>query len=112
MRQITFSVGENPKIMVNGVEYEVLMTDAAIMQMVRNIREKCAAPDAGQNPMDYVLETINVIRIGIEKIIGKGAVKKITGGKEIGLEAAIKLLNLVSQAAVEQWADQLTEMYD
>ena len=112
MRQISLSFSK-PTLTINGVQFDVLRSDAQIVQDIDRQFDGRDMTDVG-----VVLEK-NKVMIGyIDKLLGKGAVKKISetlpelNGLGLGLGGISGILSAIADAAGKAYADSFALKYD
>ena len=115
MRQINLSFSK-PTLNINGIQFDVLRSDAQIVQDMIDIDRQFDGRD--MTDVEIVLEK-NKVMIGyIDKLLGKGAVKKISdtlpelNGLGLGLGGISGILSAIADAAGKAYADSFALKYD
>lgn len=109
MRELTIHHSA-PMIKINGVEYEIQMGDAEMMAMMDEAKAACS----GLAPEDTkaILEKARYLADCIDRILGAGAVKAISGGKAVNVADLVQWFNLIASNALAARFDKLVEEND
>lgn len=114
MRKVTLSF-QQPQIEINGVVYDVLRSDAAIVQDMIDIDARFA--DRGDAP-DTVLEKNAAMLEYLDTLFGAGAAQRIRRsipdmeGYDLGLGGMNTLLSGIVGAASQVYAEAIKLQYD
>lgn len=111
MRELTLKNHEAPKLKVNNHVFELQMSDHELMFMSSNLQKKYQAINKN-TPDEEILAAVEDVAAGIDKILGAGAMAKISDGKPVSLVTAIQWLKLITQEAMECYADELAASYE
>ena len=90
MRKIAVDI-EAARIEINGVAFELQMSDGDICHAGRAVLARCAALDVN-NP-DAVRGALEMICGTLDDMLGRGAVAKIMQSRPINMVTALRLLN-------------------
>jgi hypothetical protein len=107
---------EAKKIKINGHVFEILKTDADVLLKTNEITEQYEALKeigdlenaAGRKK---VTELVQEIMAYIDEMLGKGALKKISGGKPVGIVMSVKVMNEVAKTIVEMYAADVDDEF-
>lgn len=106
---------EKPKLEINGIVFDVLRSDAQIVQDMIDIDNQFA--DKNLEDPAVVLEKNKVMLDYIDKLLGKGAVAKISCTlpelkSGLGLGGITGILSAIAQAAGKAYSDSFHLKYD
>lgn len=114
MKNMTISF-EQPKVMINGMEFSVMKSDVEIVNDMIEMDAELSKPvkKSGQIALKYEL-----LLSYLDKILGEGAREKIqelvadmTGGKSMGAASAVKICESIISAAGKAYADAFKISY-
>lgn len=109
MRELTIH-HKAPEIKINGRVYEVLLSDAEIMAMMDEAKE--SVKGVSPNDTKMILEKAKYLADCIDRILGGGAVKDISGGKAVNVADLVSWFNLIANNALAARFDKLVEEND
>lgn len=109
MRELTIN-HTAPTIRINDRVYEILMGDAEIMAMMDEAKEAVSGVDP--NDTRRILEKARYLADCIDRILGDGAVKAISGGKAVNVADLVQWFNLIASNALAARFDRLVEEND
>lgn len=111
IRELTLNVTDAPQLKINEHVFDLHMSDRELMAMSSGLQKKYR--EMNQNtPDDEVLKAVEEVVNGIDRILGEGAVAKISGGKPVSIVTAVRWLKLITQEAMEAYADELAAQYE
>lgn len=110
MKEMTIKQPEAPKIKINGHVFQIRKTDIEILRMVQEAQRKYEGRDI--SGIDEAVEAASDLVEMLDGILGKGAVKKLTGREQPGLAFSYKMLAEIARGAVEACAQALVETYE
>lgn len=111
MKEITFEMNDTVQLNVNGTVYDIRMSDMDIMALTSRLSKKCGALAQGEHTSDEILSALEELCNGVDAMLGEGAAANIAGGKPISIGTALRMLNTVSRACVDAYAERLEETY-
>lgn len=110
MKKIVIAEPEAKQMEINGHVFDVLRGDAEILERALAISQ------SGEKYKEMETRELVVAITGIvnyvDEILGPGAMKKIAGGKPVGLMYAIGVLQQVCTAIQEDYAEDLARKYE
>lgn len=109
MRKLTLNTAA-VALEINGEVYELLLSDAEIMALAAELGEKTKnvnASDAAQ-----VLAASREVAGAIDRMLGEGAVARISGGKPVGIRELIRWFRLINDEAMKAYFDKLVAAND
>ena len=111
IREVSLGEIDVPKLKVNGHIFELNMSDYEVMNMSNALQKKYK--DLGSaTDRDVILGAVKEVVDGIDKILGEGAVAKISNGKPVSIATAMRWLRVITQEAMEVYADELARSYE
>lgn len=110
MKEMTIRMPEPVKLKINGHIFHLQKSDVEILHMVQDAKRKYEGRDI--SGVDGALEAAGDLQRMIDGILGKGAVKKLTGREQPGLAFSYKMLEEIARGAVEACAQALVETYE
>lgn len=108
MRKIKVNV-ERPKIEINGIAFEMHMSDGDIYHAGRAIAAACLRLNAADETA--VLKTIQGVCGVVDDALGAGAMKRIIGDTPVSLPAALKVLNAIVKDCGARYAEYIRREY-
>ena len=111
IRNLNLEINDAPKLVVNGNIFELQISDHELMAMSANLQKKYRSMNA-ETPNDEVLAAVAEVVEGIDRILGEGAVAKIANGKPVSIVTAVRWLRLITQEAMEAYAEELAAQYE
>lgn len=111
MRKLTLSPISTPALEINGIKFELKMSDIEIMSMANSVRQKYAALAEGKHSADEVLEAVQEVAGVIDRILGENATKAISNGKPVSMATGLNWLGEIAQAAMAEYADQVADLH-
>lgn len=109
MRSLTIDF-DVPKIEINGIVFELQKSDADVMKDAILLANKYRRTDLSTE--DAVLEALGTICGYVDTILGEGAMKKISGGRPIGVNKALECMTLIAREAARSYSDTIAEDYE
>ncbi len=103
-----------PQVSINGIVFDVLRSDAAIVQDMLDIDAEFAKED--MEAPAVILRKNNRFLAYLDTLLGKGAGKKILGTldgcQDLGLRGLDNLIGSIVQAAGKAYGDSFALKYD
>ena len=103
-----------PQVCINGIVFDVLRSDATIVQDMLDIDAEFAGENIG-DPAVVLRKNKRMLEY-LDTVLGKGAQKKILGTldgcKDLGLAGVDSLLGQIVQAAGKAYSDSFALKYD
>ena len=103
-----------PQVSINGIVFDVLKSDAAIVQDMLDLDSKFAKEDMG-NPANVLKKNERMLAY-LDELLGKDARKKILGTLEgcsdLGLGGVDRLLSEIVQAAGRAYSTAFALKYE
>lgn len=109
MRKLTISF-PNPQIEVNGIVFDLLKSDGDIYMDALEINRKFSSMDTENEAT--VLDALKEVFGYVEQILGPGAMKKISGGRPVGLRDALNAMMCIAKEAAASYSDYIADEYD
>lgn len=115
MREIRLTF-ERPQIKINGIVFDVLKSDKAIVQDMCEIDRQFADKDL--NDPNVIVEKNDVMLQYLDALLGKGAMEKIEGSIDgiqdygLGLSGLDTFLARIVQAAGNAYSNAIKLKYD
>lgn len=104
-----------PQVSINGLVFDVLRSDTAIIQDMLELDARYPDSDVTGNPK-LMMERNKYLMDYLEKLLGKGSLKKILGTLEgcedLGTRGIETLLVPLVQAATAAYAEAFSAKYD
>ncbi|MGI6663882.1 MAG: hypothetical protein ACOX3W_00425 [Christensenellaceae bacterium] len=111
MQKLTIQF-DQPQIEINGEVFNLLLSDAEIVTLIMQTLNEYEAFDVESSTTEERLEMCMKANKVIEKIIGKGAVKRMSGGKPVGMVKMLEVLRVILDAANQSYAGYIAEEYE
>lgn len=108
MRKITIDI-EQPQIEVNGIVFDLQKSDADILEDALAIARKYESLDTAD--VEAVVAAIHEVRDYVDAMLGKGALRKIAGGRPVSLVRAIEIMTEIAREAAASYSDHLKDEY-
>jgi uncharacterized protein YoxC len=113
MKSITFTLPEKKSIEINGQVFELLKSDIDIMDNAAQLRAKCnkltSKKNAKGDGLDEIVGAVKSVISFIDEVLGSGAVASIMQGRSICIVDALRLLTLISKAALDEYRESQSE---
>ena len=109
MRKVSISF-DAPQIEVNGIVFDLHKSDGDIFTDALKIVKRYEAMD--MNDPDNAIAAMEEISGYVDTILGEGAMKKISGGKEVGMRKAIECMIIIANAALSEYAGEIADKYE
>lgn len=109
MRKLTLNTAA-VALEINGEAYELQLNDAEIMALAAELGEK--TKDVNASDAAQVLEASREVAAAIDRMLGEGAVAKISGGRPVGIRELIRWFRLINDEAMKAYFDRLVETND
>ena len=109
MKEMTIRVPEPVKLKINGHIFQLHKSDIEILRMIQDAKRKYEGRDI--SGIDGALKAADDLQGMIDGILGKGAVRKLSGCDRPGLAFSYRMLTEIAQGAVEACAQALEEAY-
>jgi len=110
MKKLELAVPELEQIEINGEVFDVLMSDADIVNKSANYHKKYKNIDAKN--IEQIQSAVNEARSLIDDILGKDAFKKISKGRPVSMSTALNWLMDISQAVYNQADEKIADKYE
>lgn len=108
MRKIKVDV-ERPRIEINGIAFEMRMSDGEIYHAGRAVAAACLRLNVADETA--VLKTIQNVCSVVDDALGAGAMKRIFGNTPVSLPAALKVLNAIVKDCSDRYAEYIRGKY-
>lgn len=117
IRQLTFDLPTRKKLEVNGEVYEILKGDVEIYREVIEVDKllksvDMSSPELLNGEHDSVLHTLDILIGGVDGILGKGAMEKITQGATLSLVLCSHVYSEVTAAVLDIYEQDVKDLYD
>lgn len=106
MRELTLRV-EDPRIEINGQSFSLLMSDMELYAQAQALLARCAALGDGPPDPARVLAAAGEAAALLDRALGEGAVRRISGGKPVSLPLALEWLGALAGEAAEHYTELL-----
>jgi hypothetical protein len=113
MRELTIDLPEAKRIKINGEIYEIFEDDIDILENAAVFLETISALTANGEP--DAAQTVKTVRELIDytdKILGVGAVKRLTKGRRVGLAKNLDILTVILKAIIEEYNEKVLTDYE
>ena len=110
MKVLNLAVPELEQIEINGEVFDVLMSDADIVNKCANYHKKYKNTDIKN--IEQIRAAVNEGMGLIDDILGEGAVKKISRGRPVSMATATNWLTAISQAVYQQADEKIADKYE
>lgn len=108
MKKLTIDI-EQPQIEINGIVFDLLKSDADIYHDALKMQEEFKGLNAKDTHAVY--EACEKAAAYIDAILGKGALKKLSGGKPVGLVKQIQIMSQIAESCQESYSDYIESEY-
>jgi len=100
------------KIKVNGHVFEVQRTDMDVLEKANMLMEKYekfkdSAELKGVEGLKAITSAVHEAAAFTDEMLGEGAMKKIFGGKPVGLGMSIKVMRDIARCVIELYSDEI-----
>lgn len=109
MKKLTIAF-DQPQIEVNGIVFDLHKSDGDIMQDAIILQEKYAALDT--HDAKAVVELSREVSGYVDAILGKGAMKKISGGRPVSILKTLEVMTQIAAAAADSYSEHIAAEYD
>lgn len=107
MKRLTISF-DQPQIEINGLVFDLKKSDADIFRDAMDILEQYR--DLPQDP-EAIREAVQTLCGYVDTILGEGAMRKISGGRPVGVNKAQECMILIARAAAESYDQAILDEY-
>ncbi len=108
MKEINFKFQPVPAIKVNGLVFEMRMSDADIFDRAQTLAKKYKTISKATTTAKILAGAKECAAL-VDEILGEGAMKKLTQGQPVRLTDALKLMNLIVDAAAASYTEKVAE---
>jgi len=103
---------EQKQIKVNGHVFDVRKTDADVMETANSLMEKYeeiknAAGMGRTERCNALVEVVNETIAFTDEMLGEGAVKKITGGRPVGMAMGVRMMRDIALCVAEIYSEDM-----
>ena len=118
---MTFAPVKRKTLEINGDVYEVLPSELEIAEMVSEFEKELQRmgkkyankkPGAGQGELKDVCDIFKMPVVGVEKMLGEGALAKIMGGASVPFAKATEVFERVSSAVLAMYEADNKKLYE
>lgn len=107
MRELYLPV-ENPQIKVNGHVFDLQMSDLEIYQYANDTLVKYGGYASEEHTPEETLSALREMVGSIDRILGEGATKTISGGRPVRMHLAVLWLAKIAEAAAASFEEAVT----
>lgn len=108
MKEISYQFQEPMKLKINGKVFTVQADEADIYEHAYAVR-KAYEGVTKESATTEIVAAVREVGGIIDLMLGKGAMRKISGGKAVRMADAVAVMNLVLDAVSESYAEKLKE---
>lgn len=106
MREINLPV-ETPQIKINSKVYDVQLSDLEILERAQNAFVKYGGWGNSIHEADESIAAMKELVGLIDEILGEGATKRISGGRPVRMDLAVKWLAAIAAEAADHYAEMV-----
>lgn len=110
MRELNLKVPEQEQIKINGEIFTIKMSDIEILNLANEIENRYKNIDT--QDLKTITEALKEATNSIDKILGDGAVAKISGGKPIGFQVSVEWLKAICDVIGEKNNEYIKDKYE
>ena len=99
----------NDQIKINGHVFTILVSDDEVFDLYRELAEKVQGMTA--NELETVTDAVDYINGLFPRILGEGALEKISGGVPVGIADKTKWIHTILLSLVEVYTEALADKY-
>lgn len=108
MKEITLTY-EKPQIKINGIVFDLQMSDFEIVQYCVSIFEKNKGIEKKQLSPQHMQTTLAELSGMVDKVLGEGATAKLAKGHPVSLKMSMEWLASILKAVCEEFAEHAAQ---
>ena len=108
MIDLQYTFQDPPVVRFNGTEYPLKVNEADVFEHAVVLRERYKSVDASKD-MTEITAAVRACAAEIDSLLGKGALKKMSGGKPVRMADVIEVTGMILDAVAAEYAKKLRE---